>query len=230
MIVLAAAPVFGQGAGTAPAPVDLSPGAAEVVKLSKAGMGDDVVLAYIRSSQSLYNLSADDVLYLRNSGLSGPVLTGMLNHDGALRSQQNRYVYDQKLYGPGAPPAAPPGPPPTAPTAPTAPPAPVASAAPAGAPVPAGGVATATTAAPPGTAAPAGTEVTQAPPATLVEVVPSSPGPAYYWVPGYWAWRGHAWFWVGGAWALRPRPGVVWVGGHWDHRGRGWIWVDGGWR
>ena len=43
---------------------NLSPGAAEVVKLASSGVSDDVVLAYIQNSQAAFNLFADDVLYL----------------------------------------------------------------------------------------------------------------------------------------------------------------------
>ena len=69
-----------------------------------------------------------------------------------------------------------------------------------------------------------------APPAPQVEVVPVAPGPAYYWVPGYWGWNGTVWVWVSGAWRPRPWLGAVWVGGHWARRGHGYIWVGGHWR
>src|SRR6266436_9151558 len=68
--------------GNAPAvQANLSPGAAEVVRLAQSGVTEDVVLAYIQNSQSTFNLAADDVVYLRDVGLSSPVITAMLNHD-----------------------------------------------------------------------------------------------------------------------------------------------------
>ena len=67
---------------------NISPNAAEVVKLAGSGVGEDVVLAYVQNSQSLFNLSADDVLYLRDVGVTQPVITAMLNHDNAMRAQQ----------------------------------------------------------------------------------------------------------------------------------------------
>jgi hypothetical protein len=73
--------------GTAAVPANISPGAAEVVRLAESGVGDDVVLAYIQNSQATFNLGADDVLYLRDLGLSSPVITAMLNHDATLRDQ-----------------------------------------------------------------------------------------------------------------------------------------------
>jgi len=72
---------------TTAAPSDLSPGAAEVIRLAESGSGDDVVLAYIRNSQSAFNLSADHILYLKDLGLSSSVLSAMLTHDTTLRTQ-----------------------------------------------------------------------------------------------------------------------------------------------
>jgi hypothetical protein len=121
--------------------------------------------------------------------------------------------YEQKLYASSAPATqyAPQFSSPTVPTAPTVGPAPVAS------------------------NAQANTQIVEAPaspPAAppQVEVVPVSPGPNYYWVPGYWAWRGGGWIWIRGTWVLPPRHGAVWVSGHWAHHGHGYVWVGGGWR
>jgi hypothetical protein len=65
----------------------LAPNTAEVVKLSQSGMSDDVVIAYVKNSQTSYNLSADDILALKNSGVSSPVVATMLIHDTALKSK-----------------------------------------------------------------------------------------------------------------------------------------------
>src|SRR4051812_37171317 len=80
-----AQPAVSTDAGTTP--VNLSPAAAEVVRLSGSGVSEDVVAAYIQGSQSSFNLSADDILYLKDVGLSSPVVTAMLTHDTALRNQ-----------------------------------------------------------------------------------------------------------------------------------------------
>jgi hypothetical protein len=84
---------------------------------------------------------------------------------------------------------------------------------------------------PPGTpmAPPPTVVVAQPPPAPRVEVIPFSPGPEFYWVPGYWTWNG-GWVWMTGVWAPRPHPHAVWVGGHWAHHGHGYVWIGGGWR
>ncbi|HOX55927.1 MAG TPA: hypothetical protein P5205_03395 [Candidatus Paceibacterota bacterium] len=104
-------------------PATLSPGAAEVVKLASSGVGDEVVLAYIKNSQAAFNLSADDVLYLKDLGLSPEVTSAMLNHDSTLRGQPQQYAPAAASPAPAAPAAVAP--------APTAPPAPTVAAAPA---------------------------------------------------------------------------------------------------
>jgi len=65
------------------APSDLSPGVQEVIKLTKAHMTDDVILAYIRNSGASYSLSADDVLYLNSQGVSQPVISSLLQAKSA---------------------------------------------------------------------------------------------------------------------------------------------------
>jgi hypothetical protein len=87
----AQSPVAPAPAGSAqgqPAAVpNLSPGTSEVVQMASAGSGDDVLLAYIQNSQSMFQLSADQVIYLKDVGLSSQVITAMLNRDNALRGQ-----------------------------------------------------------------------------------------------------------------------------------------------
>jgi len=197
-------------------PTTFSPSVAEVVKLAQSGVGDDVVIAYIKTSQVPYNLSANDIVALKNTGLSQPLITGMLNQDNALRNQSHPPGYPQQ-------PPAPAEPAPVIPNAPTAPAA--ASVPPAPTTVPSSGV-LATNA--DLVAAQPSRPVEQAPPPSQPEVVPVTPGPNYYWVPGYWSWNG-TWIWVPGRWAVRPWHGAVWVGGHWARHGRGYIWIGGGW-
>ncbi|EEF62910.1 DUF6600 domain-containing protein [Pedosphaera parvula] len=79
-------------------PVVLSTTAGEVVKLVEAGSSDDVVIAYVQNSGSTYNLSADEVVYLKDLGVSPQVVTAMLSHDTELRSQNQQYTYNQRLY------------------------------------------------------------------------------------------------------------------------------------
>jgi hypothetical protein len=221
-----------------------APNVAEVVKLARSNVGDEVVIAFIKNSQSPYRLSAGDVLALKDAGLSSPVVAAMLSRDTALRPQHEAlastpagtpatsspYTYQQKRYGPAPdaeatpanPPAlAPAGAQPALPAQPASPvqPMPPVQPAPQAQPVP-----------PQQPVAPAPALVQQPPPAPQVEVVAPAPGPGYYWAPGYWSWRGGAWVWIGGCWAPRPYPGAVWIGGRWGWGGRGYVWIGGRWR
>ncbi|MDB6121332.1 MAG: hypothetical protein JWQ71_325 [Pedosphaera sp.] len=90
-------------AGAGAVPTNLSPTAAEVVRLVESGVSDEVATAYIQGSKSYYNLSADDILYLKDVGLSSPVVTAMLSHDTALRNQPGQNNYDQNSYPPTNP-------------------------------------------------------------------------------------------------------------------------------
>src|SRR5882724_3637478 len=77
----------GPGQTAAPAPTAVSPAAAEVLRLAESGVAEDIVMAYIQNSPATFNLSADQILYVRDLGLSSQVITAMLNRDAALASQ-----------------------------------------------------------------------------------------------------------------------------------------------
>lgn len=78
--------------GPVTAPATLSPAAAEVVQLATSGVGQEVVLAYIQNSQVPFNLSADDLVYLKDVGLSPEVTAAMIKHDNALRAEPQQYA------------------------------------------------------------------------------------------------------------------------------------------
>ena len=73
-----------QSAVTALALVLASPAAAEtlnndsVLTLLNAGLGDEVVIAKIKSSEANFELSTDTVIALKQRGISGPVLAAMI--------------------------------------------------------------------------------------------------------------------------------------------------------
>jgi hypothetical protein len=71
--------------------------------------------------------------------------------------------------------------------------------------------------------------VTEAPPAPIVETVTVSPGPAFVWIGGVWAWHGH-WVWERGHWARPPHPGAVWVAHRYEYRNGVHVFIRGGWR
>jgi hypothetical protein len=189
---VAGAPTQAQAA----APVNLSPGAAEVVRLAGSGVGDDVVVAYIQNSQAPFNLSADDVLYLKDIGLSPQVASAMLSHDTTLRGQPQPYA-------PAA--AAPVAPAPVAPMAPvtTAPP-------PVYAPQQVG--------APPTVTAPPPTYVTSAP--ADVSYFYNDLSPYGTWV----SLEGYGWCWQPRAVVISPSWRPYCNGGHWVYTDAGWFW------
>ena len=57
----------------------LPPGAAQVLQLVQAKVGDDTIVAYVKNSGTGYYFNADQIIYLRQQGLSDAVLTAMLN-------------------------------------------------------------------------------------------------------------------------------------------------------
>jgi hypothetical protein len=186
-------------APAAPEQTPASNNVSQVLKLAKAGLGDEVIIAYVKNSRAFYNLAAEDVLKLKDAGLSSPVISAMLAHDNALRAQKHADLA-------------------SSPVSPSVP-APVAAPPPAPAPVP---VPTTPAPSPTATPAPAPTAsvaVQSAAPPPQVEYVPVSPGPDYYWSDGYWSWNGGAWVWVGGSWNVRPGVRVFIGGGprygHW---------------
>jgi hypothetical protein len=97
-----------QAPATAAVAATLSPNVAEVVKLAESGSSDEVMLAYIQNSPSTFDLTADQILYLRDIGLSSPVIAAMLNRDSMLRGQPQPPT--QPMYPPATQPAVAPPP------------------------------------------------------------------------------------------------------------------------
>src|SRR6266699_3889998 len=76
------------GAATAPAAASepaagaeakLPYGVADVLKLSRAQVGDEITLTYIQNSGTIYNLGPKDIVYLRDQGVSDRVINTMLD-------------------------------------------------------------------------------------------------------------------------------------------------------
>lgn len=70
--VIATAIVLAPASGEAAVTVN------DLVKLSAAGLGDDILIALIESDDSVFKLSADDILSLRAKGLSEKVILAMI--------------------------------------------------------------------------------------------------------------------------------------------------------
>jgi uncharacterized membrane protein YgcG len=67
-----AAPVGG-------AMVQLSYGVSQIIQLSKAKVSDNTIVNYIQNSGSSYGLDASQIVYLKQQGISDPVINAMLN-------------------------------------------------------------------------------------------------------------------------------------------------------
>ncbi|MBC8003494.1 MAG: hypothetical protein H7X97_12980, partial [Opitutaceae bacterium] len=57
---------------------NLSYGVADILKLARAKVSDETIIAFIGSSGRIYNLTANEILYLRTQGVADRVLTSML--------------------------------------------------------------------------------------------------------------------------------------------------------
>lgn len=65
-------------ASNAAAP-QLAYGVSEILRLKQAEVGDDTIIAYIKNSGNSYGLNADQIIYLRQQGVSDAVVSTMLN-------------------------------------------------------------------------------------------------------------------------------------------------------
>lgn len=75
----AAATTPDQTAPAAPAAPQLGYGSAQILHLAQAKVSDDTIIAFIKNSGNSYALSADQIIYLQQQGLSSAVLNTMLN-------------------------------------------------------------------------------------------------------------------------------------------------------
>jgi len=57
----------------------LSYGVSQIVQLTQAKVGEDTIIAYIKNSGNGYGLNADQIIYLRQKGVSDAVVSAMLN-------------------------------------------------------------------------------------------------------------------------------------------------------
>jgi hypothetical protein len=58
----------------------LSPWTRQILKLARAGISDDVMVSFVDNC-GMFNLGAEDVIYLNDIGVSGDVISEMLRHD-----------------------------------------------------------------------------------------------------------------------------------------------------
>ncbi len=210
----------------------------EVLKLQKAGIPEDVILAYIRNHPVNYALSADDLISLKSQGLTSDELNAMLEASSAARAATP---------APEPAPATAPAPAPAANPNVLSPATPVAS-------TPVAAPATVVTA-----PAPATVVVTPSPQTVYFyqeltpygrwimgddgqwywqpTVVMTTPTWRPYWDNGYWVNTDVGWYWASdypwgavtfhyGRWHMHPRHGWIWMPGR--EWGPAWVVWRGG--
>ncbi len=67
-------------------PVELPAPVQEVVRLAQTTLGENVLLSYIGTITESYKLSADQVIYLSDLGISSPVVSALLTRESTLRA------------------------------------------------------------------------------------------------------------------------------------------------
>src|ERR1019366_8305463 len=78
---MTAAAVTGNAAVKASSPIRyVSPWSYEIEKLTKAGVDEGVVMSYIRNSAGTFSLTADQLISLKNLGVSTSFLNAIIEH------------------------------------------------------------------------------------------------------------------------------------------------------
>ena len=65
----------------------------DVVALTASGLSDEVIVSQIRNGGAVYNLSADEVIWLKNSGVREPVISYMQATAGMVPVYGGQPVY-----------------------------------------------------------------------------------------------------------------------------------------
>jgi len=181
----------------------------EVVKLSQAHQSDDVIMGYLKNSGASYALSADEIIYLNNQGVSQRVIAGLQSSAGAPAIAN----------APAVPPPATVPPPGTVPAPPSGPPG--------GGPAPDYNTFHSELAAD-------GTwvDVPGYGPCWRPAILTANPDWRPYYDGGHWVYTDDGWFWQSdypwgeatfhyGRWTLNPRYGWVWLPGY--NWGPSWV-------
>jgi hypothetical protein len=75
----------GPTTGTLPPDIDPNSALAQVIRLLQAGVEQSVILTYISNSASLFNLNADDIIYLNDLGAPAEIANAMMQRDQQLQ-------------------------------------------------------------------------------------------------------------------------------------------------
>jgi hypothetical protein len=101
----------------------LPPAANEVVKLTRAQVSEDVIISYVQNSRASSSLTSDDIVRLRNEGVSDRVINALLDRHSKVMETLPKTVAPAPVYADdsnlSAPAQAQPAPTVEAPLAPT---------------------------------------------------------------------------------------------------------------
>jgi len=64
-------------------PANLPPGVQDVLKLTRAGLSEDLILTQVKTAGATYTLTADQIIYLSNQGVSQNVIKALLPAPGS---------------------------------------------------------------------------------------------------------------------------------------------------
>jgi hypothetical protein len=87
-------------AATTAEPVKLPYGVEDVLKMSRAQVSDDVIATYIQNTGTIYNLGPNDIVYLKDQGVSDRMINTMLDqrriaNEVAAQAQQQQAAAQQ---------------------------------------------------------------------------------------------------------------------------------------
>lgn len=68
-----------------PTNIRLTGPVSEVVKLAESGVDESVLMAFVTNSTSLFQLGVEEIIYLNDIGVPGPVVTAMMQRDEVLK-------------------------------------------------------------------------------------------------------------------------------------------------
>jgi hypothetical protein len=83
-------------------PVQLSDGVSDILTLVHGHVGDDIIVSFIENSRKSYNLTANEIIYLRAEKVSDRVLAAMMNQ--LKKATQSPTVIESQAATPVAPP------------------------------------------------------------------------------------------------------------------------------
>lgn len=75
---------------TLPDSLNLSPPLSDIVKLVQAGVGEEVLLAFVTGTDQPFDAGSAEIIYLHDLGVSATVITALLEHDSTPEMQARR--------------------------------------------------------------------------------------------------------------------------------------------